>query len=87
MNKNNIRLWIRFPVQASDPKWVNSISDIVGVNSLRLGGLQKLMRLNKCKWCYNSYSLHISYMIWDLNCININIKFLYENNCIIKTNS
>ena len=32
-----------FQMEPSDPKWVNSIYNIIGVNSLRLGGLQIIM--------------------------------------------
>ena len=32
--------YLKIEIKASDPKWVNSILDIIGVNSLKLGDLQ-----------------------------------------------
>ena len=32
-------------MEASEPEWVNPISNIIGVNSLRLGSLQLLLSL------------------------------------------
>ena len=33
-------------LKASKPKWVNSVLNIIGVNSLRLGGLQIRIKNN-----------------------------------------
>ena len=60
--------FLMLQLKASEPRWVNSILNIIGVNSLRFGGLK----------CEQDYILNL---IFFRNMININTKyFILQNN-------
>ena len=56
-----------FYMEASEPKWVNPVLNIIGVNSLRLGGLHITVLITYiiCDWLYNKNYIKIN--ITDFN--------------------
>ena len=55
--------WSKIIEEASEPNWVNSIYDIIWVNSLRLGSfhIQNLMSKNITSLCLNVFEFFIFY--------------------------
>ena len=50
-----LHIKIRYKMEASKPKWVNPVLNIIGVNSLRLEGLPIFWLLSINNFCYCTY--------------------------------
>ena len=64
-----IKGWLMFNVETPDSKWVNSILNIIGVNSLRLEGVQIYLNWSNFLPGYVFYLYKISF--WVKQCVNL----------------
>ena len=58
---------------ASEPKWVNPVLNIIGVNSLRLGGLQLTNMVY-----FSLYMIEYLLIVYSIDAFVISKQFLYQ---------